>query len=390
MGEWMEYRFSDFVDISPTVSLKSEKEYPFIEMKDLQEGNKFCLPSGKRNLSGGARFIEGDTLFARITPCLENGKICKVKGLENGVGFGSTEFLVFRGKENISDNDFIFYLSRWDEVRGFAESNFEGTSGRQRVPKSCFDNLFFDLPDLSEQQAIASILSSLDDKIDLLHRQNKTLESLAETLFRQWFVEEVDESWEVDQLGNIFDVGIGRTPPRKEQHWFSTNPNDVKWISIKDMSFDGVYIYSVSEYLTREAVEHFNVPIIPNNCVILSFKMTIGRLAITTEKMLSNEAIAHFVPKTESNLFSEFLYLFLKTYKFELLGSTSSIVESINSQMIKEMEIIIPDENRLKSFREIIQPYFIKIKTNQIQIRTLTQLRDTLLPKLMSGEVRVE
>ena len=106
--------------------------------------------------------------------------------------------------------------------------------------------------------------------------------------------------------------------------------------------------------------------------------------------MLSNEAIAHFIPKSDSTLFSEFLYLFLKTYKFELLGSTSSIVESINSQMIKEMEIIIPDEKQLKEFKDLIKPYFGKIKTNQTQIRTLTKLRDTLLPKLMSGEARVK
>ena len=197
MSEWKEYKFSDFVTLNPTVSLKGAEEYSFVEMKDLQDGNKFCFPSAKRKTSSGARFQEKDTLFARITPCLENGKICQVKGLENGIGFGSTEFLVFRGKENVSENDFVFYLSRWEEVRRFAESNFEGTSGRQRVNKNCFDNLFLELPYYSEQIQIASILSSLDDKIDLLHRQNKTLEQLAETLFRQWFVEEAEESWEV-------------------------------------------------------------------------------------------------------------------------------------------------------------------------------------------------
>ena len=244
----------------------------------------------------------------------------------------------------------------------------------------------------SDQEAIkiVEILSSLDDKIDLLHRQNKTLEQLAETLFRQLFVEEAKENWRKDILRNLFDIGIGRTPPRKEHQWFSLNSNDIKWVSIKDMDISGIYIYSVSEYLTREAVERFNIPIIPVNIVLLSFKMTIGRLAITAESMLSNEAIAHFIPKSDSTLFSEFLYLFLKTYKFELLGSTSSIVESINSQMIKEMEIIIPDEKQLKEFKDLIKPYFGKIKTNQTQIRTLTKLRDTLLPKLMSGEARVK
>ncbi len=246
------------------------------------------------------------------------------------------------------------------------------------------------LPSLKEQIAIVSVLSSLDDKIDLLHRQNQTLEQMAEALFRQWFVEEADEGWESDTLGNLFNVGIGRTPPRKEYQWFSENPTDIKWVSIKDMGSSGVYISSVSEYLTQEAVERFSIPIIPENTVMLSFKMTIGRLAISTEKMLSNEAIAHFKIKNDKRLFSEFLYLYLKAYQWEQLGSTSSIVEAINSQMIKEMEIFIPEENLINKFKEIIEPCFQKIKSNQTQIRTLEKLRDTLLPKLMSGEVRVK
>ena len=202
-------------------------------------------------------------------------------------------------------------------------------------------------------------------------------------------MEEADESWESKPLGKVFDIGIGRTPPRKEQHWFTQNPNDMKWVSIKDMGTSGIYLSTVSEYLTQEAIENFSVPIIPENTVMLSFKMTIGRIAISTEMMLSNEAIAHFKQKENSILFPEFLYLFLKNYSWEQLGSTSSIVESINSQMIKEIEIDIPNEKIITEFKEIIIPYFEKIKSNQTQIRTLTQLRDTLLPKLMSGEVRV-
>lgn len=190
MSEWKEYRFSDFVNINPSVKIPKKQLVSFVEMKDLTDGQRFCKPSQERFLSGGSRFENGDTLFARITPCLENGKICQVKGLKNGIGFGSTEFHVFRGKSIISDSDFVYYLCRWSDVRDHAEKNFDGTSGRQRVPKQAFDDLYLNLPELSEQKSIASILSSLDDKIDLLHRQNATLEKMAETLFRQWFVEE--------------------------------------------------------------------------------------------------------------------------------------------------------------------------------------------------------
>ena len=195
-SRWTKYKFSDFALVNPPVKLKKGEMHSFVEMKDLSDGQKFCEPHQERETSGGARFQNGDTLFARITPCLENGKICQVRNLKNGVGFGSTEFHVFRGKENVSDTDFIFYLSRWDEVRNFAEMNFDGTSGRQRVPKEAFDNLFLNLPPLTEQKAIAEVLNSLDDKIDLLHQNNLSLENLAETFFRKWFVEKAEESWE--------------------------------------------------------------------------------------------------------------------------------------------------------------------------------------------------
>ena len=389
-SRWTKYKFSDFALVNPPVKLKKGEMHSFVEMKDLSDGQKFCEPHQERETSGGARFQNGDTLFARITPCLENGKICQVRNLKNDIGFGSTEFHVFRGKENVSDTDFIFYLSRWDEVRNFAEMNFDGTSGRQRVPKEAFDNLFLNLPPLTEQKAIAEVLNSLDDKIDLLHQNNLSLENLAEAFFRKWFVEETEESWEKDVLGNLFDIGIGRTPPRKEHQWFTENSNDVKWISIRDMGNGGVYIDTVSEYLTREAVEKFNVPVIPNNTVLLSFKLTVGRIAITTEEMLSNEAIAHFKLKPKTKLYPEFLYLFLKAFQYATLGSTSSIAEAVNSTTIKEMEIIVPDEKRLLDFRILIEPYFEKIKSNTAQLKTLQKTRDNLLPKLMSGEVRIE
>lgn len=255
---------------------------------------------------------------------------------------------------------------------------------------SVLKSLLIPVPPKEERISILNILSSLDDKIDLLHRQNETLEQLAETIFRQWFVEEAQDDSREYALKDVFDIGIGRTPPRNEHHWFSQDPSDVKWISIKDMGNIGVYANQVSEYLTRAAVEEFRIPTIPANTVILSFKMTIGRLAITDEEMVSNEAIAHFKIRKDSKLYSEFLYLYLKTYQWEQLGSTSSIVESINSQMIKNIQIPIPQDRSLLEFKREIDPFFQKIKATSLQIRTLTNLRDTLLPKLMSGEIRVK
>jgi type I restriction enzyme S subunit len=199
---------------------------------------------------------------------------------------------------------------------------------------------------------------------------------------------EIPERWSVKELGSAFEISIGRTPPRKESEWFSTIPTGKKWISIKDIVNSGPYILNSSEYLTDEAVEKFNIPIIPKNTTILSFKMTVGKLTITTEEMLSNEAIAHMKVKENSQLTSEFIYCALQNLDFNALGSTSSIVTSINSTMIKQIKIIVPNKNILDKFNKTVKTFFEKILNNTSQVKELTTLRDTLLPKLMTGEIR--
>lgn len=328
---------------------------------------------------------EGDIVFSRVGSVDRRAYVNKN---EDGWMF-SGRCLRVRANDKIVNPKYLSFY--------FGQESFKETirmvavgATMPSINTTILSEVEVNLPSLPEQNAIAEVLTSLDDKIDLLHRQNKTLEQLAETLFRQWFVEEAEESWETGKLGNLFDIGIGRTPPRKETHWFSVNPNDVKWVSIKDMGTSGIFIDSTSEYLTQDAVERFSIPIIPDNTVMLSFKMTIGRLAISTEPMLSNEAIAHFKLKKNSNLYPEFLFLFLKTFRWEELGSTSSIVEAINSQMIKEMELTLPGKTKLSEFQMIIKPFFEKIKNNQTQIHTLKKMRDTLLPKLMGGDLKVK
>lgn len=252
---------------------------------------------------------------------------------------------------------------------------------------------------LTEQREIADMLGSLDDKIELLRAQNKTLESIAQAMFKEWFVDFnfpgatgkmieselglIPEGWKVGKLGDVCNISIGRTPPRKEEEWFSTNSKDVKWVSIKDMGNCGTYIFDTSEYLTQEAVDNFRIPIIPENTVIISFKMTLGRVTITTEKMLSNEAIAHLKPK--ENLLPEFLYLTMKNFDFNSMGSTSSIASAVNSQSIKDMNIMIGDKDAIKLFDTVINPVFQKLKTSSKEILTLSRLRDQLLDKIFTN-----
>ena len=250
------------------------------------------------------------------------------------------------------------------------------------------------VPPLAEQQRIASILSSLDDKIELNNAINKNLEEQAQTLFKNWFVDfapfggVMPEGWKNIQAQDFFDISIGKTPPRKEQELFSETKSDdnMKWISISDMGSCGTYISDSSEYLTKEAIEKYNVKIIPDNTVILSFKLTVGRIAITDGEMTSNEAIAHFC--TDNKEINEYLYCYLKNFSFATMGSTSSIATAVNSKIIKAMPFVLPSKKAIDEFHKVAKPLFDAIKTHQLETQKTTTLRDTLLPKLMSGENR--
>jgi len=153
------------------------------------------------------------------------------------------------------------------------------------------------------------------------------------------------------------------------------------------MASCGLYISSSSEQLTAEAVEKHNVKIVPDNTVLLSFKLTVGRIAITDGEMTTNEAIAHF--KTNNKVINEYLYCYLRLFNYQTMGSTSSIATAVNSKIIKAMPFVIPTNEELTEFHSLAAPMFALIKSNQREIERLSSLRDTLLPKLISGEIDV-
>ena len=198
---------------------------------------------------------------------------------------------------------------------------------------------------------------------------------------------EVPKGWEYKPADELFDIGIGKTPPRKETEWFSTNPDDMQWISIKDMGNSGVFITESSEFLTNQAVDKFNIRKIPENTVLLSFKLTIGRVSITTCETTTNEAIAHFKITDKSFLTTEYLYLFFQQFDFNSLGSTSSIATAVNSKTIKGIEILIPNEELIKAFKMKISNIFAQIKNLTMENKNLVETRDLLLPKLLNGEI---
>ena len=243
------------------------------------------------------------------------------------------------------------------------------------------------LPPLEYQNKVVALLNSLDEKIAINESINDNLEQQAMALYRQMFVENNNDARRECRVDECFDISIGKTPPRKEAQWFSMNPTDCIWVSISDMGRCGMYIADSSEYLTHESVDKFNIKVVPDNTVLLSFKLTVGRVAITDGAMVTNEAIAHF--KTDKPEINEYLYCYLKDFNYQTMGSTSSIATAVNSKIIKAMPFVVPTDAELVSFHSATAPMFEMIKTRQQENTRLAELRDSLLPKLMSGEIDV-
>ena len=316
------------------------------------------------------------------------------------------------------DVEFFYYLFK-DKTEYI--KNLASGSTFQEVSGSVVKNLSFLIPPKQEQKRISNILSKLDKKIELNQKMNETLEEIAKTLFKSWFIDfdpvrakaegrstglskeisdlfpdsfedtesgQIPEGFTVDSVDNRYDISIGKTPPRKEHQWFSKNHQDIPWASIKDMGGADVYLNETSEFLTHDAIEKFNIHVIPKNNVILSFKLTVGRVSILQKDMCTNEAIAHFVPK-DDDLSMVFTYCLLKSIRYESLSSTSSIATAVNSKIIKAMKCIFPSKPLLIAFNELCNPIFKKIETNANEIETLISLRNTLLPKLISGELKI-
>lgn len=281
---------------------------------------------------------------------------------------------------------YVKYYCRSKQYNDWVQS-FNTGSTRGNINAQIFGNMEIPLPERKQQDYLVSILEPIDEKIRNNKQVNDNLEQQAMALYRQMFVENNNDARRECRADEYFDISIGKTPPRKEAQWFSMNPTDCIWVSISDMGRCGMYIADSSEYLTHESVDKFNIKVVPDNTVLLSFKLTVGRVAITDGAMVTNEAIAHF--KTDKPEINEYLYCYLKDFNYQTMGSTSSIATAVNSKIIKAMPFVIPTDAELVSFHSATAPMFEMIKTRQRENTRLAELRDSLLLKLMSGEIDV-
>ena len=270
-------------------------------------------------------------------------------------------------------------------------------------PLKNFKNISIELPSKDRQDAIAAYIDNIEDKIAINHRICENLEAQAQALFKHWFIDfapfkdgkfvesefgMIPDEWRVGRADDFYTINIGKTPPRAERQWFSEQKeNNIIWISISDMGNCSAFISDSKEYITTEAQSRFNVQMVPVGSVLLSFKLTLGRVAIADAELTTNEAIARFfLPNPD---YREYTYLYLKQFKYGSLGSTSSIATAVNSKIIKAMPFLMPSEDIMKSFSEISGPLFDEIKNLNQETTNLATLRDTLLPKLMSGQIKL-
>lgn len=369
MAEWVMKKLKDIADFNPRESLAKGVVAKKIAMDKLQP---FCrdIPGYELEpFSGGTKFRNGDTIMARITPCLENGKTAKVAVLDDGeVGFGSTEYIVFRAKDGV-DEDFIYYLVCSPLVRGPAIKSMVGSSGRQRVQTDVVQNMEIMVPNYEEQKRISGLLKSLDEKIAANTEVNKNLFQQASSIYQAWFEDFVlsDGScppiWKQETLSDIADITSGKRPPVK-----SAKKTDTAVIPL-------VGAASVMGYTTE--ANHTNKILVTGRVGTHGVVQRFNSPCWTSDNTLV----------ITSDLY-EYTFQILQRIDYHAMnrGSTQPLITQGD---MNKVSILIPDKETLSNFETLVGQLMEQYEANLLENGKLAELRDALLPWLMSGELDV-
>jgi len=414
-------QFDQAVQVNPTVALEKGNVYPFVEMAAVDPDSRGVQESEHRAFkSGGAKFMTGDTLMARITPCLENGKVARFYP-SDGVsgGFGSTEFIVVRGRKGVTDNDFAYYLTKWPEFRQYAISQMTGSSGRQRVPVGSLSHFDVLIPPLDEQRRIAAILGSLDDKIELNRRMSRTLEGMAQALFKSWFIDfdpvaaktqgadaglpatiadlfpdrlvdsdlgPIPEGWAVRSLTEAIAINPKRTlakgtlaPFLEMSNMPTRGPSPDKW-RLREM-------ISGMKFVNGDTLVARITPCLENGKTAYVDFLRDGEVGWGSTE--------YIVLRPKGEVPPIFAYLVARTESFRTFAirqmTGSSGRQRVPPQSVTKFQLALPelDSPMFRAFGDMTLPFFNRIRSSMNQNRRLAGLRDTLLPKLLSGELEV-
>ena len=419
--DWSTAPFGEAFVVNPAVPIERGSPTPFVAMAAVDPTRRAVRSGSVREFRGsGSRFQHGDTLFARITPCLENGKIGRyyANSGRGNVAHGSTEFIVVRGRPGVTDSEYAFYAARSNLVREYAISQMTGTSGRQRVPTDALAELDVPLPPLPEQHAIAHILGTLDDKIELNRRMNETLESMTRALFKSWFVDFDPVRWKMEgrdsglpgHLADLFpdrlvDSKMGEIPEgwavfRLEQlakhHTKSTSPARSPRLDYDHFSIPA---YDTGQWpvVERGSEIKSNKTLVLKDAVLLSklnpriLRVWVPCASVGRPQVCSTEFLV-FTPRPPAN--RGLLYALFADQRFRallksLVTGTSRSHQRVPPKALKAQEVLAGSPRVFNVFGQTIGNILSQILKNRSEAATVAGLRDSLLPQLISGKLRV-
>ena len=377
-SEWKTIRAADFMEFNPRMNLKKGTIATKISMDKLQPYTKKIPETEQAEFSGGTKFSNSDTIMARITPCLENGKTAFVDCLnKDEVAFGSTEFIVLRAKPGVSDAQFVYYLATSPEFRQVAIKSMVGSSGRQRVQQPVLENLELVVPELPKQKRIGGFLAAIDDKIALNAKINDNLLRQAQALYKNRFIDlkpfngEMPPDWQLGTVSEIIELHDSKRIPLSSReranltkiypYYGATSVMDY----VDRYLFDGIYLLLGED---GTVVDDKGFPIL---------QYVEGKFWVNNH--------AHII--TGKNGFTvETLYLLFSLTNVRSIV-TGAVQPKISQANLNNVSVVIPSKAELSTFNSIVQPIFSQIRNLRAESDRLTSTRDILLPRLMSGEI---
>lgn len=330
---------------------------------------------------GYTAFADGDVLFAKITPCMENGKTALARNLTNGMGRGSTEFYVLRPGNDVL-GEYVYHVVREAWFRDEAKRNFAGTAGQQRVPKSFMENVLIPLPPLNEQCRIVGILNRAA-KIERLRSQaQERSREFTPALFVRMFGDPVENSrgWPVASLGEACTIVGGGTPRRSNSDYFG---GDIPWVTPTDVTaLDGMSIHETAETITERGLIESSARLVPAGTVLLTSRATIGFTAIAAREMATNQGFANLTCGTY--LLPEYLAVWLRLQRDRLIHlAGGSTFKEISKSTLKRLEVPLPEWRRQERFVELVQMTHAMVSKASNCSASSTMLGATLMSNLL-------
>ena len=382
---WKSVRAVDFIDFNPHLNLKKGTIATKIGMDKLKPFSKKITEAEKAEFNGGAKFCNGDTIMARITPCLENGKTAFVDMLDDGeIGFGSTEFIVMRAKAGISDPQFVYYTAINPTFRNVAIKSMVGSSGRQRVQQSVLEELELSVPDLDEQRRIGAFLARLDEKIALNNRINDNLYEMVNAYYTSLFK---DVECEMTTIGNYAErIYSGGTPTTSNAAYWG---GAFGWFSSGETR--NRFVISTEKSITQTGIDNSSTKLAAKHDIVMASAgqgFTRGQTSMLLIDTYVNQSV--IVIHADRKILPYLFWNLANRYEeLRAISDSSSIRGSLTTKMIAAFEVPLANNDVIQTFSVFAWAVIPQIENNLLENERLAALRDLLLPKLMSGEIDV-